>query len=237
MEIIKHQKIALLFGVETSVGKKCLELLLQSESYQLVKVFTTDQSDVKPREGLEVFTVTLHKPSSFIDHLIGNDLFYCTNSFLSKRTYSDQASSATLANALPIAKHASINGISQFVLLSTQSADPEAVWEVNRLRGHLEQQVTKLGFWATHIFKPSFIIDEKPATNWGENIAEKIGEGLDYIFDGIVSDYRPIEAEVVAKAMVSAAQHLKNGVHIVANKLLQQLAKDFDQEDNQKDLI
>ena len=236
MEISKHQKIALLFGVENAVGKKCLDLLLQSNTYHLVKVFTTDDALAKPVEGLEVCAFKLQKPSSYINDLKGNDLFYCTNSFLSKRTYSDQ-SSAPLSAALPIAKHALINGISQFVLLSTQSADPDAVWEVNRLRGHLEQQVANLGFWATHIFKPSFIIDEKPATNWGENIAEKIGEGLDYLFDGIVSDYRPIEAEVVAKAMVRAAQRLQSGVHIVANKLLQQLARDFDQEDHTKDII
>lgn len=229
MEIVKHRKTALLFGLDNKVGQYCLDFLIQSNAYHRIIVFTVKAPD-EALDSVEFIEIDFDQIDSFADSIKGNDLFYCTNSFLQKGTYVVDQSTASLSKALPIAKIAIENKVNQFILLSTQAADVESIWEINRLRGTLEKQIAMLSYWAVHIFKPSIIIDEAPQNRWGESIAEALGEGLDYFLGGFISDYRPIEAEVVAKAMVRAAQKLSSGVHVCANKTLQKLAKEFDEE-------
>ena len=51
---------------------------------------------------------------------------------------------------------------------------------------------------------------------------------LDPLVGGFIGKYRPIEADIVARAMLTAAQSLKSGVQTHTSKQLNQLALEFD---------
>ena len=85
-----------------------------------------------------------------------------------------------------------------------------------------------LPFWAIHIFQPSVLLGERNENRWGEEIAGKLGKVIDGLTGGLLKKYRPIEADVVAKAMVSAAQKLEPGLHVYPSHWLQDLAAQID---------
>ncbi len=230
MEISKDDKIALLFGIDTIIGEFVLQFLVQSGAYEKIIVFSNKKIDY---EGplIDNQIVDFGNVDSFANLIKGDDLFYCTSSFLQKTTYQVQEGSSTLKNTIPVAKAASLNEVNQFLLLSSLNADPESVIPTNKLRGELEETVKKFPFWATHIFKPAILVGGKPTNRWGEEVANVIGKGLDFLTGGFVSKYQPLEADVVAKAIVSSAQRFKDGLQVYDSEFLKRLAEEFDEDD------
>ena len=68
-------------------------------------------------------------------------------------------------------------------------------------------------------------LGERNENRWGESIAQKIGKFVDGITGGLLTKYKPVEADVVAKAMVLAAQKVSKGIHIYPSHELQKLAE------------
>ena len=227
MEISKDKKVALLFGIDTIIGEYVLKYLLRHGAYERVVVFSSKK--IKTRHRLvENLIVDFNRVETF-EHLIqGDDLFYCTSSFLQKTTYQLQEGSSTLKNTIPVARAASRNGVNQYLLLSGMNAEPEALLPTDRLRGELEEAVKQFPFWATHIFKPALLIGKVDGNRWGEQVAGVLRRGLDFITGGLVSKYRPLEADVVAKAMVGSAQRFRDGLHVYPSEYLRKLADELD---------
>ncbi|MEO1625891.1 MAG: hypothetical protein AAFV25_12100, partial [Bacteroidota bacterium] len=98
------------------------------------------------------------------------------------------------------------------------------------VKGKTEMAVSKQDYWAIHIFRPSVLLGERNENRWGESVAGKLGSLFDAISGGLLSKYSPIEADVVAKAMVNAAQKLDGGIHLYPSNELQELAKEEDQK-------
>ena len=122
------------------------------------------------------------------------------------------------------------NGVGQYLLVSSVGADPNSRFFYNKVKGELEASIQQLNFWALHIFQPSVLLGDRNENRFGEQIAGKIGRFFDRLTGGLLTKYRPIEADVVAKAMVSAAQGLKLGVHVYPSHFLQALAVEIDQQ-------
>lgn len=122
------------------------------------------------------------------------------------------------------------HGADQLLLVSSVGADANSNFFYSKVKGELEDAVLKLGFWSIHIFRPSVLLGERNENRFGEKIAGKIGKVIDRFTGGFLSKYRPIEAEVVAKAMISAAQGLKEGHHIYPSHWLQDLSEEIEKD-------
>jgi len=218
--------VALLFGVDTVIGEQCLNYLIAHDAYKKILVFVHQKQTI-PSPKVEVIVLDFEDLKDGTPEIVGNDLFYCTTSFLQKTTYQFKENTSALKYILPVAKAAAENEVNQFLLLSHNAANTDSILEVHKLRGLVEDQLKSLEFWALHLFKPAFLVD-KPSNNWGEGIARWIGKRLDALTGGLVSRYRPIESDVVAKAMIGAAQRFKKGVHEYSIDYLQELAEEYD---------
>ena len=69
------------------------------------------------------------------------------------------------------------------------------------------------------------MLGERPESRTGESIAKIIGKGLDFILRGLLTKYKPVEAETVAKGMVAKAQELQSGIHIYPSHWIQKLSE------------
>lgn len=201
--------------------------MVESRIYERVLVFSPKKKNFNS-EGVECIVVNFDKPESF-EHLIkGNDLFYCTASFIQKTIMDSQEESSSLKNVIPIAKTAARHKVNQFIFLSSHQADPDSLIGLHQLKGQMEELLKKMPFWGIHIFKPAILVGKSSSNRWGEQIAKWIGKGFDYLTGGLVSRYRPLEADVVAKVMVSAAQRLKPGIFVYSADDLQKYSDDYE---------
>ncbi len=224
IEITKNSKTALLFGATGLVGSYCLRYLLDSANYHKVIAFTRkDNLDVQ-HDKLEIVKINFDRLEAAAVNIQGNDLFYCIGTTMAKA--GDQKTFLKVDYHYPyeIAKIAAKHKVNQFLLVSSVGADPAALFFYSRVKGKLEAAVKPLEFWATHIFRPSVLLGQRNENRWGETIAGFIGKGIDQLTGGMLSRYQPIEAEVVAQAMVNAAQGIQAGVFEYPSHQLQQLA-------------
>lgn len=228
MEIIKSNKTALVFGATGLVGHHLVHTLLLHPSYTKVRVFVRKKMELE-HEKLEQHRIDFDQPDSFSHLVKGEDLFCCLGTTRAKAGSKEAFHKVDFTYTFQAAKMASINGVNQLLLVSSVGADEDALIYYSQVKGEIEAAVQKLDFWSTHIFRPSVLLGERNENRWGEEIAGKLGKIIDRFTGGMLSKYRPIEADVVAKAMVQAAQGLKPGVHIYPSHWLQELAEEVDQ--------
>jgi len=227
MHISKDQKVAILFGASGLVGGHCLDFLLADQAYsKIISIGRKKLEIVSPR--LEQHEVVFDKMDEWSHLISGDDLFICLGTTMKKAGNKEVFYQVDYEYPKKICKIASAHGVNQLLLVSAVGADPDSIFFYNRVKGELVQVVKKMAFWAIHIFKPSVLIGDRPENRFGEKIAGRIGKGLDYVTGGLLTKFKPVEADVVAKAMVNAAQRLQSGYFTYPSHLLQKIAEEED---------
>lgn len=225
MEISKDKKTALLFGGTGLVGSFCLDYLLRHKAYQKVLVFGRKKIN-KEHERLEQHIIHFDQLGDYAHLIKGHDLYCCLGTTMGKAGSKEAFHKVDFTYSFQAAKYGAENGVNQCLLVSSVGAKADSLFFYSRVKGELENAVKKLPFWATHIFRPSVLVGDRPDSRWGEQIAARLGRGIDYLTGGLLTKYKPIEAEIVAKAMVNAAQGLEEGIHVYPSHYLQQLAEE-----------
>lgn len=228
MEITKGKKTALIFGASGLVGGFCLDFLLEHSAYKQVVAFVRTPLK-KEHARLQQVKVNFDRPETFTDQIKGDDIFLCLGTTMAKAGKRSAFYKVDFTYNYEAAKAAAANGVNQLFLVSAVGADKDSIFYYNEVKGELEEAIKELPFWAIHIFQPSVLLGERNENRWGEEIAGKLGKIIDRLTGGLLSKYRPVEADVVARAMVNAAQQLSKGTHIYPSHYLQHLAE---QENN-----
>jgi uncharacterized protein YbjT (DUF2867 family) len=228
MEIAKDKKTALVFGATGLIGGHVVNFLLLHPAYSKVVVFVRRPMSLE-HPKLVQHVVNFDKPETFHQLVKGDDLFCCLGTTMAKAGSKEAFYKVDFTYAFEAAQLGKRNGVGQYLLVSSVGADPNSRFFYSKVKGELEIMVKTLGFWGLHIFQPSVLLGERNENRFGEQLAGKIGSFFDRMTGGLLTKYRPIEADVVAKAMVSAAQGLKPGVHVYPSHWLQKLANEIDQ--------
>jgi len=230
-EILKDHKVAIVIGCEGFVGGYVLKLLSKHSAYKSIKAIALSPLKVKlPKVVLNVSSI------QEIEFGQGEskDLFICYDStfFNSGGKYKIPGDQYKHIPRMILKAYKS--QIGQVVLLSSKNTSSDALFHVSRSRGLIEDIVVKMGFWSTHIFKPSILVGETTGSTWGKGIANMIGNKVDNVTGGWLKENKPIEAEVVARAMVEQAQKLEKGVHYYSSAWLQDYAVTAQNKDVRK---
>lgn len=223
MEILRDKKTAIVFGAETPVGEHCVRLLLNHPAYNQVFVIVAKPLSLK-YDKLKQFSLKSFL-SGEISRLQGDDLFYCTNDFLQNISAEEQLNSAELARILPVAKLAVKGGVNQFLVLSSAGANPESLMPLLKMKGQIAEILSTMSFWGMHIFKPVPIRKEQIKSFWGQGLAFLLQRGAAQLDEELVHEVTPLKSQVIAKAMVNAAQQLSKGYHIYSNESMERLGE------------
>jgi uncharacterized protein YbjT (DUF2867 family) len=226
IEISKHQKTAVILGASGLVGSYCLKFLLEHEAYKTVLSIGRREIDIK-HPKLRQRIVDFEKLENSRSLFNADDLFLCLGTTMAKAGSKDAFKSVDYGYNFKAAKIAALNGVNQCMLVSSVGAGSDSMFYYLRIKGKLEEDIKRLPFWSIHIFRPSLLLGERNENRFGEAMANKIGKGLDFVLRGMLMKYKPIEAEVVGKAMVSAAQGLNSGRFEYPSNRLQALADEY----------
>ena len=221
--INNSHKTALLIGASGLVGGFCLSQLLESPHYDKVKIFVR-KSVQHYHIKLEQYVIDFDNLLNYKHLLVGDDLFCCLGTTMKIAGSKEAYFKVDYSYTLNVAKIAVTNGTKQVMLVSSVGADSSSIFFYNKVKGHLEDELRKLPFWAVHIFQPSVLLGERTNSRWGEQLAGKIIQKIDGFTGDLMSKYRPVEAESVAKAMINAAQGLQAGVAIYPSNWLQKMS-------------
>lgn len=227
MEIHKYNKTALVFGATGLVGSHLVQFLILHPAYQKIIVFSRRPLPFE-HPKLTVHLIDFDQPKKWKPLVKGDDLFCCLGTTMATAGSKEAFYKVDFAYTYAAAEAALANGANQLLLVSSVGAQADSIFYYSKVKGQLEDAVKKLDFWSVHIFQPSVLLGERNENRFGEKVAARLGKVIDRFTGGLLTKYRPIEADVVAKSMVAAAQRLESGVHVYPSHWLQKLAEELD---------
>ncbi|HEY6309121.1 MAG TPA: oxidoreductase [Candidatus Angelobacter sp.] len=223
---MKKAPTAVVLGASGLVGGFCLQTLLADSNYAHIVLLSRRALPIAARlNGQATATHPTAQPSltqkiisfesfSAEDFAGAGDVFCALGTTIRKAGSQEAFRRVDLEYPLAAARMAHQAGARQFVLVSSVGADPVSKNFYLRTKGELEQEITRLGFDALHVFRPSLLLGKREEFRLGERATVALAPLLNQVLWGGVRRYRAIPAAAVGKAMVAAAKAGNNGTSI-----------------------
>ncbi len=222
-----QQRTALILGASGLTGGHCLALLLKDDEYSHVSILLRKKLDVQhPKLEQHIVDFELLQYSEQSGELLkAQDVYCCLGTTIKTAGSQDAFKRVDFDYPLNAAKIAFKNGVENFLLVSSNGAEARSKIFYSRIKGELENALKKVGFKSLCIFRPSLLIGKRSKGRTGEFFGMVIGGILRPFLIGLFKKYRPIEAEVVARAMITAAKSGFKGVHIFESDEIQKIGE------------
>ena len=211
-------KTALIFGSSGLIGSELLNAITQNNNYNKIKLFVRSaQNSNDPK--VEVIQIDFNNLEKHKDSVVGDDCFFCIGT--TRKDTPDKNEYRRVEYNIPvdIAKIAKSNSVKSFVYVSSIGASPNSSSSYLKNKGQVEEELTNLNFPKLAIIRPSGLLGNRKAFRLGEHIGIFVVEVLSIFFLGSLKKYKPIQAQNVAKAMVSIAQNHDQKTVFESNEL------------------
>jgi uncharacterized protein YbjT (DUF2867 family) len=116
-----------------------------------------------------------------------------------------------VVNSALFAKH---QGARHFLMVTAVGTNPNARVFYSRIKGEAEDAVGKVGIESVSIFRPSLILGHRDESRSKERFAKSVAAALSFAMIGSLTKYRPIEAAIVARAMLAVAAAPMPGITV-----------------------
>ncbi|MGR3810066.1 oxidoreductase [Jiulongibacter sp. NS-SX5] len=206
-----QKKTALLAGASGLIGGHLLNKLLNSGEYDSVISLVRRPSDLKHP--------LLHEVVVDFDDLdpeiIKADHIFCTlGTTIKKAGSQEKFKMVDYQYPLDIAQKAKSNGTELYAIITAMGADSDSSFFYNRVKGDVEKELKKLDYEYLGIFQPSMLLGDRDEKRLGE----RIGQVAMKIFGFLIpKNYKAIEGEKVASAMLNYAKSPKEGLSVVSS--------------------
>ncbi len=209
----KNNKTAILLGASGLVGGLLLDILLDCGIYKQVVIFVRKPLD-KEHPRLIQHTINFDKRETY-EHLVkGDDLFCCLGTTIKKAGSQAAFRKVDYEYPLNFAEIAKNRGIKQYLIITAIGANAKSSVFYTRTKGECEDAISKLDLNSLKIFRPSLLLGNRDEFRLGEKLSTYGMKILSIFMIGKWKKYQPIEAWLVAKAMMLESQHPSVGITI-----------------------
>tara|TARA_B100001996_G_scaffold299534_1_gene239970 strand:+ start:593 stop:1252 length:660 start_codon:yes stop_codon:yes gene_type:complete len=198
-------KTALIFGSSGLVGSCLLDLIINDNNYNKIKLFVRSEL-INTNSKLEIIKIDFNNLENYKDSIVGDDCFFCIGT--TRKNTPDKNEYTKIEYNLPIdvAKIAKSNSVNNFIYISSLGANPNATSLYLKNKGQAEEELKKLNFSNLSILRPSILLGNRKENRFGEKIGIFAMKTLSPLFLGKIKKYKPIKVENVAKTMLQVAQ-------------------------------
>ena len=206
----------LLLGASGLIGSHCLTLLLSDDRFDKVIAVVRRPLNINHPKLTETI-VDFDKLDKYAAEIKADAVISTLGTTLRKAGSSVMFTKVDYEYQLKVAEIARRNGAKTFVLLSSAGANKKSVILYSKVKGEVEEAISKLGYDKVIILRPSILLGERAESRPGEAIGQWVAKQLPFLFSGPLSKYKGIPADTVASAMLNAVQKPYKGVDIVEN--------------------
>ena len=187
-------------GATGLVGKQLVQKLLENQSFEKVRIFVRRDSGIQ-HPKLDQQIIDFSDEKTWAKQLTGDVLFSALGTTLKQAGSKEKEYEVDFTFNLNFAQKAKENGIENYVLISSIGANAKSNIFYTRMKGELDEAVTKLNFKNLAILRPSSLTGERKEKRPAEIISIPI---LNFLTRFMLKKYRPIKDETVAQAMINA---------------------------------
>lgn len=195
---------ALVMGATGLIGRHCVDLLLDSAEYSLVRVLGRrpfGRTHPKLDDRVIDYDRLEESPELFAVH----DIFCCLGTTISKAGSQEAFWKVDVEYPATAARAGAEAGAEQFLVVSAFGADSDSKVFYNRAKGRMEAEVRLSPLRAIWIFRPSLLLGEREELRIAERVAEVVLWPITPLLVGRLRRLRPIQARAVASSMVKVA--------------------------------
>lgn len=208
------KKTAIILGSTGLVGSYLMDLLLSGDEYELVISFVRKATGLS-HPKLKEYVIDFDKSEYYKELIKGDDLFCCLGTTIKKAGSQEAFSKVDLTYPITFGNLAKENGLKKYLLISSIGANAKSSTFYLSVKGQCEEQLKSIGFWATHIFRPSLLLGKREEFRFGERLSQFFMRMFSFLMVGRLRKYKPIQSYYVAEAMYNAAQLNDIGFHII----------------------
>ncbi|XP_069900937.1 putative NAD(P)-binding protein YraR [Globicephala melas] len=199
------KKTAIVLGATGLTGRYLLDMLLASEDYAKVKVFTR-RSTGRQHEKLEEIICDLLCLEDYGDNFVADEVFCCIGTTKAKTKERELYRAIDYGIPFSAARLAERNGIKTYSLISAIGAKADSKVFYSRTKGEMEEAVLGCDIENILIYRPSLIYGEREDRRLGESIAVKLSKFLELFFFGKFERYKSISGKELAKVLYNGVR-------------------------------
>jgi uncharacterized protein YbjT (DUF2867 family) len=194
-------KHALLIGATGLVGSHLLQLLQNDDRFGSVTIFVRQTAGVA-HPKIKEHIIDFDKPMEW-QHLVKGDVMYLALGTTLSKAGSKQAQyRVDYSYQYQFASMAALNGVPELVLVSSAGASIKSRFFYMRMKAELERDIERLDFSKKVFIRPGALTGPRQERRAGERFGVAVLRMVNGL--GLFRRYRPIHADVVARAMVHA---------------------------------
>ena len=196
-------KKAIVIGATGMVGTQLIHALIENEDYsEILSLVRRPGGITNPK--LTERVINFDEPETWSSLVTGNVLFSALGTTIAQAKSKDAQYKVDFTYQYAVAKIASENGVTHYVLISSAGANSTSNAFYIKMKGELENAVHSLPFEIISIIRPGILSGNRIQNRPSEKIGIIIMNGLNNL--GLLKRYRPIHAKIVAKAMINGAK-------------------------------
>ena len=205
------QKSALVLGATGLTGGHVLQLLLDSEQYHTVYIYTRRTLGIQ-NPKLKEMIIDYDTYQGSVD---ADVVFCCLGTTIKIAKTKEAFKKVDQDYPVKIAQLQYEAGTKHFLVISAMGAAADSLFFYSRVKAEMEKLLSNIGFPRLQIFRPALIVGDRKEHRSGEKIAAGINEILNYILIGPLRKYQSVSANAIAKCMVDYANNSSIFGHIV----------------------
>ncbi len=204
-------KTALVIGATGLVGEQLVLQLLEHPEFEKVVVFGRRKSGLN-HPKLEERLIDFDRPESWAALVKGDVLFSTLGTTIKTAKTKANQYRVDFTYQYEFAKAASQNGVPVYVLVSSLGADSKSSVFYSRMKGELDEAVSRLPFQKTIIVRPSILDGNRKEKRPAEKVSLAIMRALTKV---ILKKYRPTPVDLLASQMIRHSLEEKSGYQII----------------------
>ena len=201
-----------LFGSTGLIGNEILKLLEKDDYFKNINVISRREIKLKSKKS-KLKLIDFSNSDDYLSVIENSDIVLAaigtTQSKVNfnKKKYVD----IDLGIVSKIAKACKEKKVKHFSFVSSAGADIKNKSFYLKLKGQIEQEVKSHKLNSSSVYRPSLLLGKRTESRYGEQLAQFIIPLISFLMP---SNYKPIEAIKVAKAMVNESKKYSYGFKI-----------------------
>ncbi|MDB5032324.1 NAD-dependent epimerase/dehydratase family protein [Mucilaginibacter sp.] len=217
-------KKAVIVGASGLIGSNLLAMLSTQPNYDEILIIARKKTRTNNVKVTQLIIEFAHL-DRYAKSITGNVIFCCLGSTRSETPDLDEYRKIDHDYPVKLAEIALKNGIEQYHLVSSISADARSSNFYLRMKGETEEDIKKIGLKSLHIYQPSVLIGYRQSARLLEGISIFFLKITSPLLLGTLKKYRAISAHSVAKTLFKQSLKNQTGVFTYTSDKIKQLSK------------
>ena len=218
------KKTAIILGATGLTGSILLQKLIEDERYDSIKLFSRSKIEGVPNK-VKQFIGNLLELEQFKADFTADEVYCCIGTTTKKTPNKTLYRQIDYGIPVTVAKLSKENKIPSFLVISAMGANQKSSVFYNKTKGEMEHDVLKQNIQNTVVLRPSLIGGNRNEHRLLEKIGLMVFKIIQPLFIGKLKQYKIINAETIAQAMIILANNTPNAEVIMTSNEIKKIAK------------